>query len=65
MYKKYNIQYQQVMETLIESTVKNTAVEFTTDEFRLNRSLVESKFEKSLRYILSGKCDIHTFKKAF
>ncbi|XP_005096860.1 uncharacterized protein LOC101857183 isoform X2 [Aplysia californica] len=56
LYKRYNLQYPEVMKQLIQSTVKNTAVNFSLDKYRLRRHHVEAELESRVRYVLSGDC---------
>ena len=54
LFTNYEHNYESVIETVVISTVKNEAVKFSLDNFRLNRSMVEQKFKQALAYRLSG-----------
>ena len=54
LYQKYYLSYNEVMESLIDSTVKNLAVTLSLDEFRLDRKNVERKLRQKLEYIFQG-----------
>lgn len=56
LFKKYYLSYNTVIESLVESAVKNAAVTFSLDQYRLSRQEVERKIFKKIRENLAGDC---------
>ncbi|GFN99970.1 peptidase [Plakobranchus ocellatus] len=56
LYKKYHYGYDSIINSLVESKVKNVAVNFSLEQFLLHRPEVEATIEKHIQYTLSGDC---------
>ena len=55
LFTAYEKNYDSVITSILESTVKNTAIRFSLDVYRMNRSFVEEEFRKVIALKLSGK----------
>ncbi|XP_005097525.1 uncharacterized protein LOC101853159 [Aplysia californica] len=56
LYRQYGMLNKEVIASEIESTVKNTVVDFHLDEFRLERKKVEAAIRDQLETALAGNC---------
>ncbi|GFR77964.1 peptidase, partial [Elysia marginata] len=56
LFQKHHHGYHKVIHYLVESTIKNTAVGFTLDQYRLHRQEVEARIFSTVRRVLSGDC---------
>ncbi|RUS84307.1 hypothetical protein EGW08_007951 [Elysia chlorotica] len=56
LFQKYHHGYYKVINSLVESAVKNVAVKFTLEQYRLHRQKVEADILTSIRQTLSGDC---------
>ena len=54
LFTNFERSYESVIETVVISTMKNEAVKYSLDNFRLNRSMVEQNFRQALAHRLSG-----------
>ena len=54
LFTKYEQNYAGVIDTVVVSTMKNEAVKYSLDSFRLNRSTVEEGLKQALARRLSG-----------
>ncbi|KAK7113030.1 hypothetical protein V1264_012393 [Littorina saxatilis] len=56
LFTNYERKYEDVVDAVIRSTVKNEAGKYSLDNFRLNRSVVEQDFRRSIAFRLAGNC---------
>lgn len=56
LHSKFGMDYDSVIRSVIESEVKNAAVPYSVDQFRLQRSVLEKYFHRKLKYRLEGDC---------
>ena len=55
LYRRYHLDYNTVMASLVESAVKNVAVKFTLDQYRGHRQEVEATILKTVQRALAGE----------
>ncbi|XP_062588961.1 uncharacterized protein LOC134250623 [Saccostrea cucullata] len=56
LHKEFGVDYDYVIRSVIESEIKNLAVPFSVDQFRLHRPTLEKYFHRKLRERLEGNC---------
>jgi hypothetical protein len=54
LHAEFGLGYDEVIRSVIESEIKNLAVPFTVDQFRLQRPQLETYFHEKLRGRLGG-----------
>ncbi|PVD38516.1 hypothetical protein C0Q70_01131 [Pomacea canaliculata] len=56
LYRDFEDNYRDTVKAITTSTIKNEAVKFSLDEYRLNRSFVEERFKSVIFDRLGGNC---------
>lgn len=56
LHSEFGMDYDSVIRSVIESEVKNAAVTYSVDQFRLQRSVLEKYFHRRLKNRLEGDC---------
>lgn len=56
LHSEFGMDYDSVIRSVIESEIKNAAVPYSVDQFRLQRSVLEKYFHRKLKYRLEGDC---------
>ncbi|XP_021370181.1 uncharacterized protein LOC110461164 isoform X2 [Mizuhopecten yessoensis] len=56
LHRKFGTDYKEVIESVIRSRVKNSAIYLSVDEFRFNRTYIEKKFFDIVKSRLQGTC---------
>ncbi|XP_078334759.1 uncharacterized protein LOC111128784 isoform X2 [Crassostrea virginica] len=56
LHSKFGMEFDSVIGSVIESEIKNSAVPFKVDQFRLQRSMLEKYFHQKLKDRLEGNC---------
>lgn len=54
LHSEFGMDYDSVIRSVIESEIKNAAVPYSVDQFRLQRSVLEKYFHRKLKYRLEG-----------
>lgn len=54
LHSEFGMDYDSVIRSVIESEIKNAAVPYSVDQFRLQRSFLEKYFHRKLKYRLEG-----------
>lgn len=55
LYRDFEDNYRDTVKAITTSTIKNEAVKFSLDEYRLNRSFVEERFKSVIFDRLGGE----------
>ncbi|XP_033728873.1 uncharacterized protein LOC117318010 isoform X2 [Pecten maximus] len=56
LHRKFGLGYQNIIESVVKSRVKNSAIDLSLDDFRFNRTMVERKFFNVIQSRLQGTC---------
>ncbi|XP_048764693.2 uncharacterized protein LOC125672540 [Ostrea edulis] len=56
LHREFGSNYDEVIRSVIESEIKNLAVPFSVDQYRLQRSMLEKYFHEKLKGRLGGDC---------
>ncbi|XP_061177139.1 uncharacterized protein LOC133185862 [Saccostrea echinata] len=56
LHREFGVGYDDVIRSVIESEMKNLAVPFSVDQFRLHRPVLEKYFHRKLKERLEGNC---------
>lgn len=55
LHDEFDVYYEPVFRKIAISTIKNTAIQYTLDDYRLKRATVEKEFHQVIKKRLGGK----------